>query len=902
MVRLQPVQTNFTAGELSPRLFGRQDLARYDNGAATLLNAIIQPHGGVTRRPGTRFIAKTKHADQSVRLAPFRFNQEQAYILEFGDRYLRFYRDEGQVTGPDMNGATVTNGDFASNITGWTDNSNGTGAISHDAANGRLNLDGGGTIANRARATQQVVNANAETDNPLIRFEVHGDVGDRIVAGFGSLGSPTGVREVGVGFHCVELQPSSGPPADDFYVEFLHDRAKTIQVDNVEVIDGVAVEIGTPYGAADVFRLKFAQSADTLYIAHPDYPPHKLLRYADDEWSLERIDFHDGPYLDENTSEVTLAPAATSGTTVNVIASQTMFQAEDVGRAVRIKHGSTWGWGRIVGFTSGTVVVVDVKSDFGGTGAVTAWRLGAWGAIPTSPVSLTDTNAAQVRATGWPSCVTFHEQRLCWAGEKGSPQMFRASKSADFENMAPTDADGTLQDDSALSYRIGADQANAILWMASQRSLVLGTQGGTWPVRASSLDEPITPTNIQFKRANTYGSADVQPVNAGDVTLYLSPTGRKLRELAYVFERDNFAAPDLSILSEHITVGGVVQMDFAQEPNGAAFMARADGTLLGLTYNREQEVIGWQRHRLGGGFQGGTAKWESVAVIPAPDGSHDQVWGVVARTINGTDVKCVEYLEAEFDLSGADEIEDAYFVDCGLSLDNPVAITGATRADPVVITAAAHGFSNGDPLDINDVVGMTELNGNRYTAANVTTDEFELQGTDGTGFGAYAAGGKARKAVTSIAGADHLNGAAVEVVADGVYVGQKIPSGGAFTLTQPASRVHAGFGYETDIVTLPLSAPAPDGSSEGKTKRVGEVVLRFHRSSGAKTGPDFSLMDVVPFDAGATADDPVPLFSGTKCVNFPGGYDEDGIVALRQDAPLPMTVLSLSRRVNLAAR
>ena len=152
MVRIQPVQTNFTAGELSPRLYGRKDLARYDNGAATLLNAIVQPHGGVTRRPGTRFVAQTKSASGPVRLAPFRFNQQQAYVLEFGERYIRFYRNEAQVTGPDMNGASVTNGGFDAGISGWTDNSSGTGAISHDAANGRLNLDGGGGIANRARA------------------------------------------------------------------------------------------------------------------------------------------------------------------------------------------------------------------------------------------------------------------------------------------------------------------------------------------------------------------------------------------------------------------------------------------------------------------------------------------------------------------------------------------------------------------------------------------------------------------------------------------------------------------------------------------------------------------------------------------------------------------------------
>jgi len=896
MVDLQPAQTNFTAGELSPRLYGRRDLARYDNGAGTLLNAIIQPHGGVARRPGTRFVAKTKDATKPVRLAPFRFNQAQAYILEFGDFYVRFYRDGGQVTGPDMNGATVTNGDFTSDITGWTNNSTGSASITHDVTNGRLSLVGSG--ADEAAASQQITAANTSVNDALVSFDVIGSPGDRVGVSTGALGGFDLIRNVGAGHHVVAFPASSGPPADDFHIHFAHALGKTVQIDNVAVLDSVPVELATPYAAADVFGLKIAQSADTLYIAHPDYPPHKLLRYGDDEWSLERVSFIDGPYLDENTSDKTMTPAATSGKAITVTCQENIFVSTDVGRALRIKHSSTWGWGVIVSVNGSTQVSVDIKSNFGGTSGVTAWRMGAWGETNASP-AVDQVPASQFRATGYPACVTFHEQRLCWAGEKNSPQMFRTSKSGDFENMAPTTADGAVEDDAALNYRIGADQANAILWLQSQRSLVLGTQGGTWPVRASSLDEPLTPTNIQFKRANTYGSADIQPVTAGDVTLYLSPTARKLRELAYLFERDNFAAPDLSILSEHITAGGVVQMDFAQEPHGLVVMCRADGTLLGMTYNREHEVIGWQRHTLGGEFQGGAARWESVAVIPAPDQTHDQVWGVAARTIDGADVRCVEYLVRDFDANGDDDIADAYFVDCGLSYDDPKAISGATRADPVVLTVPSHGFSNGDLVDVCDVIGMTALNGNRYTVASAAADSFALQGIDGSGFAAYASGGAVRKAVTAVTGAGHLDGAAVDVVADGVHLGTKTPSAGAITLSSPASRVHAGFGYMTDVVTLPIAARTPDGSGEGKTKRIGDVVVRFHRTSGAKTGPDFATLDRVPFDdSGGTA----PPFTGIKIVSFPAGYDVEGVVALRQDAPLPMTILSLSPRVNLASR
>ena len=130
MTRLSTIQTNFTAGELSPLLYARTDLAKYANGAKTLLNAIVQPHGGVTRRPGTRFVATVKDSSKPVRLAPFQFSTEQAYVLEFGDRYLRFFRNEGTISAGDVS-ASITNGGFDSDVSGWTDRSTGSASISH---------------------------------------------------------------------------------------------------------------------------------------------------------------------------------------------------------------------------------------------------------------------------------------------------------------------------------------------------------------------------------------------------------------------------------------------------------------------------------------------------------------------------------------------------------------------------------------------------------------------------------------------------------------------------------------------------------------------------------------------------------------------------------------------------
>lgn len=1049
MVRLSSIQTNFTAGELSPLLYGRTDLAKYANGAKTLLNAIVQPHGGVTRRPGTRYVASVKDSASPVRLAPFQFSTEQAYVLEFGDRYLRFFRNEGAIRAANV-GATITNGGFDVDAAGWTDRSSGGASIAQvvlgtqaegtfaaSNASGYVLGDGvenarniglkfqnsvagivaGVTIDLQAVASsfnavariysddvgqpgiqlgtdsdalaltttgeQTFVWSDAapglaeDTDYWIILSDVSGasgevelrvanDQGSRFESGrhdvitsindgsgafstshewriridvqpvdaegvlalagasgqaaiaeqqvaisepeaehllaFRVLGSPGDDLRVRIG-----TASGGGDLVDDFkalpgwhvvafatsaasvYVQFRNLRAKTVYVDDVAFLDDAPVELPTRYRAADLFALKLAQSADALFLAHPEHPPFRLERRGHAAWSLVAVDFSDGPYLEEHGGATTLTPAAASGLAVIVTASQTDgindnrgFLPTDIGRNVRLKHGVNWGWATIVEHLGPTQVKVDVRADFGGTGAVTAWRLGAWS-----------------QTSGYPACVTFHEQRLCWAGEKGSPQTFRASKSSDFENMAPTSGEGVVEDDSALNYAIGANQVNAIRWMSSGRSLVLGTTGGTWPVRANSLDDPLTPTNVQIKRANTFGGADVSPIEVGDVVVYLSPTGRKFRELAFLVERDNFAAPDLTILAEHVSRSGIVQMAHAPEPYGVIWAVRRDGGLIALTYEREHEVVSWHQHVLGGSLDGGAPRVESVAVIPSPDGGYSQVWLVVKRTINGVSRRCIEFLDGFLGDDG--DAQDTYFVDCGLSLDDPRTIAGATRTDPVVLTVPGHGFANGDEVDLNGLVGMTELNGERFTVMSATADSFSLSGVDGTGYAAYQSGGVARKAVSAVTGLAHLEGETISVVADGVVQGPKTVLSGAVTLDSPASRVHAGYGYATDIETLRFEAPVPNGTAQTRTKRIDHVVLRLHRSRGGKVGPQSDQLDDLDLASGNATTD-VALFSGDREMAFPGGFDADGHVFIRQDQPLPLSVLSVIARINIAAR
>ena len=796
--------TNFTAGELTPLLEARVDLAQYANGCKTLKNFLVHPQGGAYRRGGTEYVSDVKTGSKQVRLVPFEFSVTQAYILEFGENYIRFYTNGGQVV--------------------------------------------------------------------------------------------------------------SGSPS-------------------------AAVEVSTTYTEAELFELQFAQSADILYITHPSHAPAQLSRNSATSFTLSDIVFEDGPYLDENIEATTLTPNATTGSVtitasgVTGINNDTGFQSTDVGRLVRIGHVATawatstaysvgdvvrnndniyeatragtsagsggpsgegdsivdgsvtwkfvedggvqWGYAEITAVGSTTSVTATVKKKFGGTSGETAWRLGAW------------------YGGSYPRCVAFYEQRLFFAGSTDNPQTIWGSKSGDYTNFTP----GALADD-GVTYTIATDQVNAIYWLSPGKVLAVGTAGGEFKVSASTQEEALTPTNVRVIRETSYGSAYILPVRVGPVVLYTQRAGRKLREFVYQFETDAYVSPDLNLLAEHITQTGITQIAYQQEPDSIIWCVLTDGTLIGLTYQREQKVVAWHRHTLGGSSDaaGTAAKVESVAVIPGTE--EDEVWVSVKRYVNSATDRYIERLSVGLDSNDSQEL--AFYVDSGLSLNSPINISAATSANPVVITtSSSHGLSDGEYVDIRDVAGMTELNGNRYLVSNSTSTTFELQtlagvDVDGSGYSSYISGGTVRGAVTTISGLSHLEGETVQILGNGAVQASQTVSSGSITLPTRASIVHVGLGYTSELETQRLEGGSADGISQGKIRRIHEVILRLYRSLGGEIGRVDGNIDQPPFRDSSDAMNAAPaLFTGDLRVDFSEGYDRKGTIYLRQQQPLPYTILGM---------
>ena len=486
MAKVWPIQTNFTAGQLSPRLHGRVDVNKYNNGLKTQKNAYSLPHGGVVRRGGFKYVAGVKTNSKKVRLVRFEFSVTQAYIIEFGDQYIRFYKDNGQI--------------------------------------------------------------------------------------------------------------QSG---------------------------GSAVEVATPFLEAELFDLYFAQSADTLYIAHPSHAPRKLTRTSDISWTLATLTF-------------TSAPA-----------------------------------------------------DFAGG------------------------------AGDYPRCVTFFEERLYWAGTNNKPQTIWASKSGDFLNMNQ----GTGLDDESLAFTLATDDVNVIRWMKASDVLLVGTVGGEFKLHGSG--NPVTPSNVRVVQETKYGSSTVTPITSGRAVLFNQRATKKIRQMIFDLNVEGFVAPDLTILAEDITGGGLTHMAYQQEPDSIVWAVREDGGLLGLTYQRDQQVVAWHQHPVGGT----DTEVESVAVIPSADGKSDELWISVKRTINSATVRYIEYLDSTIN------------VDSGLTYSGGATSTlsGLTHLEGETVQVVGDGAVMPDAVVSSGSISLSESVtsasvGLQYITELVTLPP-ELPQADGASFG-----------------------------------------------------------------------------------------------------------------------------------------------------------------------
>ena len=809
------LKNNFSSGEITPYMFGRDDVSKYANGVAELENFIVRPQGGISRRMGTKFCGEVHDSTSEVVIIPFEFSNVETYILEFSEYMMRVWK------------------------------------------NGALVLDG-----------------------------------------------------------------------PDPY------------------------EVVTPFASADVSRIYYAQSADVMYLTHPNHPPQRLSRFADDDWVIEDAPFEDGPYAVTKNQDIATTLWLTSiSYTATITSTANDFVVGDVGKYVEYWKNGVLVIGEITAYVSPTQVTIEpldnvVDSASIDTGAVLTYSSGkvlaslaiwsseteysyikvggswyyltthdpipvqtgtppnaysadvmtvsgaaltmvattgkltysnqsitatlnaseeifdasrdigrsfrlifsnrpVWGTITahtnTKTVSVSlgirvpndkrdgqkfinDATTNNWRLGAWyvdnyPHCVTFHQGRLVFAGSRDEPNRVWMSVSDDFVSFAPSTIFDEVTDANAINFGLVSGEVNAVVWLQPGPVLLVGTVGDEFQVKPTNIGEALTPSNVNVTSQTPYGSQDgIRPVKIGASTMFIQEHGRRIRELTYSFEIDSFVAADITIVSEHILRKHLAanKIVYQQSPSSIVWVACEDGGLVSLTYEKAQEVFAWANHVIPGGIV------ESIAVIPSRNDKQDMVYMVVRRSVEETDVR---YIEAF--------VPDFY------------------------------------PSSNTNKIGM------RYLDSSI-----EYSGI----------------ATNVITGLEHLEGLEVGVLANYSVHPNRTVTGGQIELDYEATHAYVGIPFTSKLKVLPIQAPSQTGTSQGKLRKIVRIDAYLLDSIGLTYGQTLDSLEFpVSFrESGWIMGQSPVLFTGFVQLTDDKAFTRDSQFYIVQDQPYPLNILSLA--------
>jgi hypothetical protein len=625
MPRLSLVQTNFTAGEISPRLHGRTDIDRYNNAAKTMQNCHPVIHGGAVRREGTFYSQAAKYSGtKKARLIEFIVSRSASYMLEFGDLYVRIFSPSGVYTGIELvspyTEAMLADIDyvqgadtmflFHASVAPYRLRSFSSVLWDLSAAPFTVqpfdeqghylaaNLTLGATTGTVTATASAAVFLQSDVGRNLISSAGSGKVTAftdtthvtvSITTAFASTALASGAWYLDVSPQALAVPTAKDPIGTSITLTGAAQRSGTITL-TAKTGAITVTATGAPFLATDVGKTLYADSGvatitgytNPAQIAATTSTDFASTSYASGAWGI-------------------------SGST---------FRSEDVGKYVRLNGGM--------------VLITNYASD----AAVTARIVTAMTSIVASPGLAWTLEAPVWSATnGYPRTGTLHEQRLWCAGSTKYPQTIWGSRTGLYLDFTKGVADSD-----ACSFTIASDEINPISYLAAARILIIHTYGGEFSMQGG-IDRPITPTVVQIKSQTSHGSKNVRPLTIGKESIFVQRAGRKVRAMGYTFQIDGYTCPDLAVLAEHITASGIVSMCYQQEPDQLVWLVLADGSLLTCTLDRDQQVTGWAKHYTDGAFE-----W--VAAIPI--GSSEQVWAVVRRIVNGVTVRYIEWFDTYF--------------------------------------------------------------------------------------------------------------------------------------------------------------------------------------------------------------------------------------------------------------
>lgn len=783
MPLLVHLQNSFNGGKMAPFVRNRGDLDKYRASLRDASNMIPTQFGPIRRRPGFIYRGNTKNNAKECRLIPFDVGTDDGFALEFGDEYVRFWRNDALVEEAGSAWADATGYAAGEVVSYGSPEAFYVCILAHtsDASGGQNE-----PVTGAAYLTYWYpLTANAAGDAGIyelptsydeddlfdiqvaqvndVMFLVHEDYREKRLMRYGNTR------------WALEDIPWSWPPVRD-----ANTSDTTITSSGVAAAATVTLTASAPLFNASMVGGYFVVSHDR----------------ADDEWQeSHKIDASAGDYSDPlrirggyqfRTTGVwggtLIVQESVDGVTYydvrqfegakdsNYVVNLTTKNGEL--RYVRVRHATSTDAG-----TDAYAYIEAIDPVVSGVVKITAVATST-SATATVVKRLYSTDATDVWAEGAFSdyrgharSVALHELRLVFGGTKTDRQFLWASQTDDFYNFET----GTDDTDS-FRYQLASNDHNAIEWIVSQKQLLIGSSGGEWVLDGGRDENVITPTNRRARRHSNYGSEYKQAITVDSATLFLRSGGERLSDFSYVFEQDGYQSVDLNLLSYDQTRGGIRQLDYQRKRDPFIWSVVAGGSLACVAYNRAQNVTGWTPITSPG--NSGTDRIESLCVVPRA-GDEDAIYCVIKRTINSGVVRYIEQLDPD----AFDKQEDAsYYEEQG-------------------------GYVSAGGDDLVDLCFVD--------CAAIDADWSYDSGTD----------------VTTVTGLDHLVGETVVVVVDGSRINDKtVGVGGEFTIDGTVTQVNVGMAYESMVRTLPLFNSLETGSIRGREIQIEKVVVGVHRS------------------------------------------------------------------------
>ncbi len=903
-------QESFAGGYVSPALHGHVSQLKYQTGLAEALNFQITRFATAENRAGTQYIGTEGSADY-VRIVPFVFNADISYLLEFGDLYIRVWRNGGRI---DVSGAAAYAGGTEYDIGDLVTDS-GIVYYSITAANV------GNTPASSATDWfPQVDNlleipTNLEQD-ALSSFQ-YVQQNDILTVAHQSIIPQQLQRHSDTHWAWVEFASSTGidaPTNVDVVAGVGPSPAPGAPSSGHRVSGGLA-DIGhTTHYAVSAFDFNSYSAADTFDVVNliPTVGQPMVIAWTagsgNDGWLVYRdgrliavVDSPGATYTDDGeiTTCPLLLPAGPTGTIIYTY----------VVTAISSATGSESLASASASVTAGTptdanpnVITWDAVD---GASGYNIYRVvaGIPGFVGTAPVGIetfSDNNITPETAiqppvpvtlfstpNDYPGAVGFYQQRLCFGNTLNQPQTVSASQVGNYYNFTTS---SPVVDSDSVQFTIAGRQVQEVRAMIDLGKLILHTSGDEY-VATGNQAGTLTPTGIGLVHQSSAGCANLVPLVIGNIGIFVQSRGSFLRDLEYSIYTTSFKGRDLTKFAPDLFTNRTI-VDFAwqQIPNSIVWCVMSDGTLLGLTYSKDDDIWAWHRHELAGG------NVEAVCVVP--EGEQDVLYVSVLRTIDGSPVRYIERLNPrEF----TDITIDAVFTDSSLSYDGTnesgttmLATTGAgwTPQDDLTLTASAPFFVAGD---VGNAIVLQQVDEDGVITSRITLDIIAyvsttvvtVQPDQDVPSWAQVALTTWGHAVHEFAGLDHLEGETIKGLGDGNVLSDMVVESGEVATESNFVVVHLGLGITADLQTLPIENTQGETISNKKVT-VQEVTPIFYNSRGGSYGQDFDHLKTFPARVTEPWNTPVYLINGPQRISIDGMWQRTGQVCIRQTDPLPI--------------